>query len=108
MDRRSLRSREGISWFIQRISIQATRNIINAIHDGSLLNAKYETLPIFNLSFPTSIHDVDTKILDPRNSWSNKEEYNLYAKKVAEMFNQNFERFANDASAAVKAGAPVL
>jgi phosphoenolpyruvate carboxykinase (ATP) len=51
---------------------------------------------------------VDTKILDPRNSWSNKEEYNLYAKKVAEMFNQNFERFANDASAAVKAGAPVL
>ena len=93
---------------MQRISIQATRKIINAIHDGSILNAKYETLPIFNLSFPTALHDVDTKILDPRNTWANKDEYNVYARKVAEMFNKNFQRFANDASAEVKAGAPVL
>jgi phosphoenolpyruvate carboxykinase (ATP) len=46
--------------------------------------------------------------LNPVNTWANKEEYNIYAKKVAEMFNKNFKRFDNDASAEVKAGAPVI
>jgi phosphoenolpyruvate carboxykinase (ATP) len=72
MDRRSLRRRQGRPLLIQRISLGNTRAIINAIHDGSLVNADYETLPIFNLSYPTSIPGVDTKILNPKQSWANK------------------------------------
>lgn len=55
----------------KRISLQNTRNIINAIHDGSLAKAEYATLPIFNLKYPTSIAGVDTKILNPKDSWAN-------------------------------------
>lgn len=71
---------------IQRISIQATRNIINAIHDGSLANAEYKTLPIFNLQYPSSLPGVDAKILNPRDSWSNPSEYDDSLAKVASMF----------------------
>lgn len=83
---------------MQRISIEATRSIINAIHDGSLAKEKYDTLPIFNLQFPQQVKGVDPKILNPANSWKNKEEYHEYAVKVAEMFNKNFKRFEHDAS----------
>ena len=108
MDWRSLWYRKGKSYFIQRISIEATRNIINAIHDGSLANAEYDTLPVFNLRYPKTLHGVDSKILNPENTWANKEEYKMYLKKVAEMFNTNFKRFENDASETVKKGAPVV
>lgn len=70
----------------KRISIQATRNIINAIHDGSLAKAEYKTLPIFNLQYPSSLPGVDAKILNPRDSWSNPSEYDDSLAKVASMF----------------------
>jgi phosphoenolpyruvate carboxykinase (ATP) len=90
----------------QRISIKDTREIINAIHDGSLEKAQYETLPIFNLRYPTTIRGVDPNILNPRQSWSNKGEYDESLKKVAGMFQKNFKKFENDASEQVKKGGP--
>jgi phosphoenolpyruvate carboxykinase (ATP) len=66
---------------------------VNAIHDGSLAKAEFATLPIFNLQYPTALHGVDSKILNPEITWSNKEEYQLYLRKVADMFNKNFHRF---------------
>ena len=91
---------------MKRISIQNTRAIIDAIHDGSLAKAEFETLPVFNLQYPKAVHGVDSKILNPENTWQNKEEFKSYTHKVAEMFNKNFSRFENDASDEVKRGAP--
>lgn len=108
MDWRKIRHWKGTNIFIKRISIEATRNIVNAIHDGSLANAEFETLPVFNLQYPKSLHGVDPKILNPQNTWANKEEYKIYLNKVAEMFNKNFKRFEHDASETVKKGAPVV
>ena len=68
------------------MSIQATRSIINAIHDGSLANAEYKNLPIFNLQYPASIPGIDSKILNPRDTWSNQSEYDESLKRVADMF----------------------
>lgn len=90
----------------KRISIQATRNIINAIHDGSLAKAEYKTLPIFNLQYPSSLPGVDSKILNPRDSWSNQAEYDESLEKVASMFKDNFKKFDKDASEQVKSGGP--
>ena len=81
---------------------------MNAIHDGALDNVEYEKLPVFNLSYPKHIPGVDPSILNPENTWANKQEYKMDLKKVAEMFNKNFKRYESDASAEVKAGAPVL
>lgn len=92
----------------KRITISNTRTIIDSIHNGSLNHAEYDTLPIFNLRYPTSVSGIDSRILNPKDSWRNKEEYNMYARKVAEKFTQNFERFADDASEEIKKGAPCL
>jgi phosphoenolpyruvate carboxykinase (ATP) len=107
MDWWTIWNRKGKNDSIQRISIENTRNIINAIHDGSLVNAEFENLPVFNLKYPKAINGVDTKILNPETSWTNKEEYRIYLNKVADMFNSNFKRFESDASETVKKGAPV-
>jgi phosphoenolpyruvate carboxykinase (ATP) len=58
------------------------------------------------LAYPKALKGVDPKILNPIDNWSNKEEYKTLLNKVADMFNKNFNRFENDASAAVKKGAP--
>jgi phosphoenolpyruvate carboxykinase (ATP) len=81
---------------------------MNAIHDGSLANTQFAKLPVFNVTYPTNIPGVDPKILNPENAWASKDEYKVYLRKVAEMFNKNFARFDKDASAAVKAGAPTV
>ena len=85
-----------------------TRTIIDAIHDGSLERADYETMPIFDLRIPTHINGVESKMLNARNTWRNKEEYDEYLDKVANMFKDNFRRFEEHASEEVKAGGPKI
>ena len=65
-------------------------------------------MPIFNLAYPKSIAGVDSNILNPANSWKNKEEFKETLHKVAEMFNENFRKYESIASETVKAGAPKL
>jgi len=61
----------------ERISLVHTRAILDAIHDGSLLNEEYENMPIFNLQIPKNIKGVPKQILNPRDSWRNKKNYDL-------------------------------
>lgn len=82
-----------LSIIFQRISIQATRDIINAIHDGSLAKAKFQTLPIFDLQFPSELPGVSSKILNPKASWTDPSDYDETLKKVAGMFRDNFKKF---------------
>jgi phosphoenolpyruvate carboxykinase (ATP) len=54
----------------RRMKLAYTRRIIDAIHDGSLLEAKYEATPIFNLAVPTEVKGVPSEVLHPENSVS--------------------------------------
>ncbi len=93
----------------KRIDLPSTRAIINAILDGSIEKAAFETLPIFNLQIPTSIPGVDSKILNPRNAWSNKAEYDEAAKMLGAKFIKNFENFTdNEAGKRLIAAGPEL
>lgn len=76
-----------------RISLKDTRAILDAIYDGSLNDAKYETMPVFNIEFPTEVNNVPTKILNPRDSWSNKDDYDKDVKTLAVAFQKNFKRY---------------
>lgn len=58
------------------------------------------------LQYPTSIAGIDSKMLNPKNMWRDKHEYDEYLMKVANMFKDNFHRFDKDASEEVKAGGP--
>ena len=91
----------------KRISIKDTRGIINAILDGSIEKAETKIIPIFNLEVPTSLPGVDSSILDPRDTYSNKEEWNEKANKLAGLFVKNFEKFTdNEEGKALVAAGP--
>ncbi|OGC77822.1 MAG: phosphoenolpyruvate carboxykinase (ATP) [candidate division Zixibacteria bacterium RBG_16_50_21] len=93
----------------KRIDIRQTRAIINTILDGTLDIATYQELPIFRLSIPVALPGVDQKILNPRNSWADKNAHDQVATKLAGMFNKNFEKFTgNPAAKALLPAGPKL
>ncbi len=93
----------------KRISIQATRAIIDAILDGSIEKEKMTVLPIFNLQIPTALSNIDAKILDPRQTYLDPLEWQSKAQNLAEQFIVNFDKYTDTAEgkALVKAG-PLL
>ena len=93
----------------KRISIKDTRGIIDAILDGSILNAETKTIPYFNLEVPTSLPGVDPAILDPRDTYADPAEWDAKAKDLASRFIKNFVKYTgNDAGKALVAAGPKL
>ena len=77
----------------KRMSIKNTRACINGILDGSIENSEFETLPVFNLKIPKTLAGVETEVLNPRNTWSVKSEYDETIKKLAGMYIKNFKKY---------------
>jgi phosphoenolpyruvate carboxykinase (ATP) len=67
---------------------------------------KYETHEVFGMTMPTSCPGVPGEILNPRNTWANKSNYDKKANDLAEEFVKNFEKYADQASAEILAAAP--
>ncbi|MFB0982157.1 MAG: phosphoenolpyruvate carboxykinase (ATP) [Alteromonadaceae bacterium] len=90
----------------KRISIKATRAIIDSILDGSIDSAETTVLPLFNLEIPTSVAGVQGDILDPRNTYTDKDEWNGKAVDLAKRFVNNFDKFTDtdNGQSLVKAG----
>ena len=90
----------------KRISIRDTRGIIDAILNHSIDSAPTKNIPYFNFEVPTKLEGVDTKILDPRDTYANAEEWEVKAKDLAARFIKNFHKYeSNDAGKSlVKAG----
>jgi len=79
----------------KRISLSATRAIIDAILDGNVENSEVEILPYFNLAMPTTIPRVERLVLDPRTSYGGHGEWEKKARKLARLFIDNFEKFTD-------------
>jgi phosphoenolpyruvate carboxykinase (ATP) len=80
----------------KRISIKDTRAIIDAILDGSIEKAETKVIPVFNFEVPTALHDVDSNILDPRNTYSNAEDWTAKATNLAGLFIKNFVQYTDN------------
>jgi phosphoenolpyruvate carboxykinase (ATP) len=93
----------------KRISIKATRAIINAILDGSIENAEFLRTPYFGFHYPKSLHDVDSNILDPRQTYADVSVWDEKARDLAGRFIKNFEKFTdNEEGKALVAAGPHL
>ncbi|MFT5084127.1 MAG: phosphoenolpyruvate carboxykinase (ATP), partial [Lentisphaeria bacterium] len=79
----------------KRISLQATRAIIDAIMDGSLDDVETDILPFFNLRMPVHVNGVDDVLLNPINSYADVSEWDKRAKNLAELFIENFAKFSD-------------
>ena len=93
----------------KRISIKDTRGIIDAILDGSIEKAEMGELPIFNLAIPKTLPGVDTHILDPRNTYEDKAQWQAKAEDLAGRFVKNFVKYTtNDEGKSLVAAGPKL
>lgn len=93
----------------ERMSLKVTRRIIDSIFDGSLENANFETMPVFNLQIPIHIDGIDDAILNPRNTWADKDGYDAMSAKLAGMFVENFKTFTdNEEGQALVAAGPQI
>jgi len=95
----------------ERCSLKYTRQLIDAIHDGTLDKAEWEEMPIFGLMMPKNgIKDVPKEILRPEEAWlqANKsaDDFAKTAKNLAGLFQKNFKDFESKCSAEVKAAGP--
>ena len=90
----------------KRLSIRHTRAIIDAIHSGELAKAPTVVDPIFGLRVPTVCLNVPPAVLIPENAWDDKEEYEKTARKLAGLFHENFAKYADQASDAIKNAGP--
>jgi phosphoenolpyruvate carboxykinase (ATP) len=76
----------------KRMSLKVTRALLNAALNGELDGVETETQPILNLKMPKSCPGVDTSILNPRNTWADKDAYDATATKLRDMFRDNFKK----------------
>lgn len=88
----------------KRIPLKYTRAMINAAINGDLDYVAYETDPFFNLHIPKFCPNIPQELLNPKDTWLDKEEYDKTATKLVNMFIENFKQYDNFPEAVVKAG----
>jgi len=97
-----------------RCSLKYTRQLIDAIHDGTIEKMSendWETMPIFGLKVPkTGIKDVPKEVLRPAEAWNSNgqrvEEFNKAATHLASLFQKNFVEFADRCAPSVREAGP--
>ena len=80
--------------------------MITAALEGKLDEAEYVNHPIFGVAMPTSCPDVPNEILNSRDTWKDKDTYDMKANELARQFNQNFEKFAKYTYEEIQTRAP--
>jgi phosphoenolpyruvate carboxykinase (ATP) len=88
-----------------RMPIKATRALLTAALDGSLTKGEFRRDPNFGFDVPTTLAGVDAKLLNPRETWADKDAYDAQAKKLVSMFANNFAQYVPYIDDDVKAAA---
>lgn len=80
----------------KRMKLAYTRAMVAAATDGKLDDVKYDLDPIFNVYVPTECPNVPSEVLQPRNTWADKEAYDRQARQLAKLFIKNITKFKDD------------
>jgi phosphoenolpyruvate carboxykinase (ATP) len=88
----------------KRMNLPHTRAMVTAALSGAIDKAQAKHHDIFNLDMPTSCPGVPDEVLDPRNTWHDKDRYDAAARRLAALFAKNFEKFGSVAKEIASAG----
>jgi phosphoenolpyruvate carboxykinase (ATP) len=89
-----------------RMKLSYTRSMVRAALAGGLREVPTEPDPIFGLEVPTDVPGVPAEVLQPRRTWMDAAAYDEQARKLAQMFKDNFAKFGNVDDAVRRAGPP--
>ncbi|MDK2820830.1 MAG: phosphoenolpyruvate carboxykinase [Clostridia bacterium] len=87
-----------------RMKLKYTRAMVSAALNGELENVEFRPDPVFGIMIPQSCPGVPSEVLNPRNTWADKEKYDATARKLAGLFIENFSKFKNVPDAIRNAG----
>jgi len=88
-----------------RMAIGHTRALVNAALDGDLAKANFTVDENFGVLVPAACRGVPSDVLDPRNTWTDKDAYDAQAKRLRQLFEENFKQFEADVDDKVNAAA---
>lgn len=91
-----------------RMSLKDTRKMIQSALDGSINNESFENFAVFNFQVPAKIEGVDSKILQPKNTWKDSAAYDKALNDLAQLFLNNFKQFEAGVNENIRKAAPVL
>ena len=91
----------------RRMPIRVTRRLLSAALDGSLSQVAFRRDPYFGFAVPVEVPGVETQVLSPVETWTNKPAFAETATRLVTMFRENFKRFESHVDADVRAAEPV-
>jgi phosphoenolpyruvate carboxykinase (ATP) len=86
------------------MNLTYTRAMVTAALNGKIEEMTTKHHQIFNLDMPTACPGVPDEVLNPRNTWSDKDKYDAAARRLAALFVKNFEKFGNMPKEILEAG----
>ena len=89
-----------------RMKLKYTRAMITAAMNGELDNVAYANHPVFGLAIPQTCPNVPDELLNPKDTWADKNAYDATAEKLAKSFVKNFGQYADNANEEIMAAAP--
>ena len=89
-----------------RINLPYTRRMVDAALAGELTDTEIRTDPIFGLHVPVRIEGVPDELLNPRETWDDQEAYDAAARKLADMFRDNFRKYEDDVPEEIREAGP--
>ena len=92
----------------KRMQLSYTRAMVSAVLEAKLDAVATELHPVFGFAMPVAVPGVPDVVLNPRNTWADKERYDQQARYLAKLFVKNFEQYASGTSAEIQAAAPQL
>ncbi|MEX0876117.1 MAG: phosphoenolpyruvate carboxykinase (ATP) [Phycisphaerales bacterium] len=87
-----------------RFSLPYTRDMVSAIHNGVLEDTQTIEHPVFGLKMPTKVPGVPDEVLNPRNTWTDKNAYDAQCQKLAKLFRENDAKY--DLPDEIRSGGP--
>ena len=91
-----------------RMKLAYTRTMVRAAINGELDNVETTQDGVFGLNIPVAIEGVPSSVLNPRAAWADTAAYDKKATELAELFKNNFTKFADVDEAIVKKGGPLV
>ena len=91
-----------------RMELPLTRSLVKAALAGDLKDMPMRTDPYFGLHVPEHCPGVPDDVLNPRQTWTDRDSYDQQARKLIGLFQENFAQFANQVSAEVASSGPSL
>jgi phosphoenolpyruvate carboxykinase (ATP) len=90
-----------------RIKIKYSRSLLSAVLEGKLDQTAFQTDPWFGFEIPQSCPGIPPEILNPADSWTDKQAYESTINGLVDQFQKNMKRYEESTPQEVLQAGPI-